>query len=263
MFTYLKTLRLSIDKERALIKESVRLEDYINSQNINIITTPFPHIVVDNFFKKEIHDKLLNHFQNVLDRGLSQGSDHTRFHTFYNLKGKFSYDGYVYTPRFGEEHTLDLFFSLAWNLFFSKLFKQPNGWCTSLAYHYHPAGNKTGWIHHDYVDKWFTEEDRLPNGIIFNQMEKREPARFPERRIITLIYYLGLEDLQGAGGQTGLFADEHGPLVKLIAPVNNRLFSFQVSPKSFHAFQANSKPRMSIIQWFHIFPEWGIKKYGK
>jgi len=256
MLTNLRILKQTIDKQRSALKENFPLADYLQTPRITTMESlPFPHIIADNFFKEEIYEKLLNHFRSVLDRGFSEEDDATKFHPFLDLKGEYEYDGYVYVPRPEEEPSLEVFFTLAWNLFFSKTFRQSTGWCTSLAYHHHPAGDQTGFVHHDNAFRAFSPHNQLSNGVIFRENSK-DTASFQEMRAIALLYYLGDNPWkEGDGGETGIYQSSKESPMKLVAPKNNRLFAFEISPRSLHAFQENFKPRSSIVQWFHA-PVW-------
>jgi len=263
MKSFLRGTKLKIDKQRGAIKESFPLHEYFDPGSLFVETYPFPHVVVDNFFKDRVYQKLSCHFQRVLRRGFSRKENLKRFEPFLNLKGKYAYDGYVYVPWYGEDQALDVFFSVEWNNFFSNIFKQITSWSTSMAYHHHPSGNRTGFVHHDHAEKEFTHNNELPNGVIFQEGHKTSRFSaldvdvFKEYRSIALIYYLGgtKEWKKGDGGETGLYVREGDSPVKLVAPINNRLLAFKISPHSFHAFQENHTPRSSIVQWFHS-PKW-------
>jgi len=263
ILTSLRTFHQTIKKRQKALYDPVDLHDYIENENFNVISSPFPHIYVDNIFTKEVNEKLWRHFQQVLSRGFTKENDSNKFHPFLNLRGEYEYDGYLYVPKPDEEPALKVFFSLPWNLLFSKIFKQPTGWCTSLAYHYHLAGDRTGFVHHDFAEKWFSPSDRLTNGIIFRDTGYTKlpgaALTFPETRRIALIYYLNNRPWEAdSGGETGLYQSKNGPLAKLVAPQNNRLLAFQISHHSFHAFQTNLQPRPSIVQWFHA-PFYGTR----
>jgi len=261
--TSLSTLKQNVEKRAGVQKEEIDLSQFLTRSEFEKIESPFPHVVIDDFFKKEHYEALLGYFNSVYERGLVETNDPLKFHPFLNLKGKFAYDGYVHSPKLDELHSFHPFFSVAWNMLFSSLFRQPTGWSTSTALHYHPPGDKTGFIHHDYASKVFSPEDRLPNGVIYRSTEGEHLSFFKERRIISLIYYLGNEAWkEGDGGETGLYESIDGNPVKLIEPRNNRMLAFQISPKSFHAFQKNHTPRSSIVQWFHINERWAQEKYG-
>ena len=82
-------------------------------------------------------------------------------------------------------------------------------------------------------------------------------------RSIALIVYLGNDAVTDAdGGGTGLYAPRGVAPAKVVAPQPNRLLAFQISPKSFHAFQTNATERNSITQWFHTPLAWSHRRYG-
>ena len=257
MLKFLRAAKQIIEKRRAALREDFPLRDHIQAPIPSVELSPFPHIVADNFLKEETYEKLLKHFNSVRDRGFSEQDDPARFHPFLNLKGEYEYDGYVYVPRPEEEPALNMFFSLSWNLFLSKLFKKSTGWCTSLAYHYHPAGDRTGFVHHDHALHAFSPDDALANGVIFRTRGtasgvSHDALLLKEMRSIALLYYFGDNAWQeGDGGETGLYFSKGGMPVQLVEPKNNRLFAFEISHKSFHAFQRNGKPRSCIVQWLH------------
>ena len=249
-------LFIKLAKFALATRENVDLSDFtdVRPQDIKVISEPFPHIVVDNFFKPDVYEALCKQFNEVKARGLSneKRGEYTKFHAF-----DADYDGYVHTPA----ATLDpsnprrLFYSLEWNVFFSKLFNQFTTFETSFAFHHHPPGDKTGFVHQDFVDIHFYSTPTLPNGVIAGERDKDTNTR-GRRRAISLLIYINNEEWQeGDGGETGIYAEDKTTLLKTVPPVNNRLFAFQTSPLSMHAFQTNKKERNSLIQWFHIPPE--------
>jgi len=79
------------------------------------------------------------------------------------------------------------------------------------------------------------------------------------------MFYLANKPWQeGDGGETGLYANYNkNSLVKKIAPVNNRLFAFEISPVSFHGFLNNKKSeRNTITHWIHQEPTSVFRKFG-
>lgn len=256
----LRTIKTSAEKRSSALRENFSLEKFMRPRNLVVEQHPFPHIVIDNFFIDTVHEQLSAHFKNVLSRGFSEIEDSSRFQPFLNLKGKYEYDGYVYVPWPEEEPVLNVFFSVAWNLFFSKLFGLQTGLCTSMAYHHHPVGNRTGFVHSDFVEKIFSYNDKLSNGVIFRDRTVKKNGTFDvssepilkEWRKIALIYYLGESTWEKAhGGETGLYEMMDNLPIKYVAPQKNRLLAFEISSRSLHAFQGNFQPRSSIVQWFH------------
>jgi hypothetical protein len=235
-------------------KEDIQLSDFTNicAENVPLHMDPYLHIVVEDFFKPEVYALLSSEFQNVKKRGVSseKNASKKQFHTF-----TIDYDGYVYTPQgtLDPKNPLSIFFSLEWNKFFSTIFGQFTTFETRFAFHHHPAGDRTGFVHHDFVDKPFHPDMRLPNGVIYNDAPSGNVQR---RRIISLIFYLNNDEWrEGDGGETGIYAADGKILLKKIPPKNNTLFAFHVSPRSMHAFQGNKTERNSFVQWFHLPPE--------
>lgn len=265
--SFIKNFERAVYKKKLSLLEDFDLSQYIENSQVKIEREPFPHFVIDNFFKDDFAQKIQKMAYERLNRGLSEGYDNRCFTPFLDLKGEFEYDGYKYPIKLKEDRDeLPVFFSLAWNNFFSKAFNQPTSTATSASFHYHPVGDRTGFIHHDYVAHPFSHEDRLPNGVIYRTREGFPPREdyYDEARIIALLYYFGIDDwVPGDGGGTGIYKKGEQSPCEVSEPLHNRLFAFQISPKSFHAFQTNRKPRFSIVQWFHIDPEWCEKKYGE
>ncbi|MDO8408304.1 MAG: 2OG-Fe(II) oxygenase [bacterium] len=222
------------------------------ARDIQVVPEPFPYIIVDDFFKPHIYHSLCIQFDEVKRRGLLEEPwSPDRFHRF-----NMDYDGYVYTPppTLNRADPMSIFFSLEWNWFFSKIFRQFTGFETVVAFHHHPSGNRTGFVHHDNVDKRFSPLRRLANGVMYGEGAASDPV--VAHRKIALLYFLGNDEWQeGDGGETGLYSADGKALVKKVAPINNRLLAFQISPISMHAFQENLKERNSIVQWFHVPPE--------
>ena len=219
-------------------------------QNVTVISEPFPHIVVDNFFSETKYNLLVTFFSSIFSRGLSEdmhGSE--KFHVF-----DMDYDGYVFrpTPTLAKENPLAFFYSIEWNRYFSSLFGQFTTLETNVALHHHPQGDRTGFVHNDFSNKHFSQK-RLTNTVAPFVTDKGENT-IESRRIIALIYYLDNDNWnESDGGETGLYDIDTVTLVKKVAPLNNRLFAFHISEQSFHAFQKNLRPRNSLIQWFHIY----------
>jgi hypothetical protein len=254
---YERTL-INLQKKALHGKEDVRLSDFTNysARDISVISEPYPHIVLDNFFKPDIYNAYCDIFSEVFARGLTKDKNQTlaQFHAF-----DIDYDGYLYVPAatIDPENPMKLFYSLEWNNFFSSIFHQFTSFETSLGLHHHPPGDRTGFVHHDFADKNFNPKFRLENGVINAQLpnDATDGNGFICRRVISLLIYLNNEPWQeGDGGGTGVYSKDQQTLIKTVPPVNNRLFAFQTSPVSMHAFQSNKKNRNSIVQWFHAPP---------
>lgn len=245
-------------------REGIDLGRYLRTTQIPIVEEPFRHIVVDDFFVPEVYAALLAHFNAVMARGMTQEGDPRRFHPFLTLTGKFAYDGYLYIPHFREPGGPAFLYSFTWKDFFSSLFGHKTVDCTVVAYHHHPVGDKTGFVHNDFTLKQFAPEDVTGQGMIWRDREGAQQVPvFTKKRSIAILYYLGNDAWkEGDGGETGLYLPGATEPVVKIAPKNNRLFAFEISPRSFHAFQRNKTSRDSIIQWLHVDDVWANARYG-
>lgn len=269
MLETLQAWQRTVAKKRGALVEEGRLENALATRDFHVLREPFPHLVVDNIFKPEVYASIERCFTTIFDKGLSEEADATRFNPFLELNklGKeWEYDGYVYVPSPADGSALELFYSLEWNLLFSRLFRQPTDWATSLAFHHHPPGNRTGFVHNDYSLKHFSIANTLSNGMVYREIphpRAGDPRVFGTMRTIAILFYIGNASVtEEEGGGTGLYGERGMEPVKVVAPRANRLLAFQISPKSFHAFQTNRTNRNSIAQWFHMTPAWCQKAYG-
>jgi hypothetical protein len=247
-------LNTRIKKFALSSQEDMELENFtsVRAKDVAVINDPFPHLVIENFLKPEIYEALCQQFNEIKKRGLSRDKTDNReqFHAF-----DMNYDGYVYKPSgtVDPKNPLSLFYSLAWNSFFSKLFDQFTTFETTFAFHHHPAGDRTGFVHHDYSDKRFNSNSSLSNGMIW---DNQEPCDLVRRRIISILFYLNNDVWKlGDGGETGIYSADQKKLLKTVPPINNSIFAFQTSQRSMHAFQGNKTERNSFVQWFHIPPD--------
>ena len=220
-------------------------------RRVAVISEPFPHLVVDDFFTAEAYRTLCAGFDTAMRQGFSETIGGRRFHRF-----EVDYDGYVHTlvPSAEASNPFALFFSLEWNRFFSRIFGVTTGFETTAALHHHPSGDRTGYVHNDDADKPFSRKGRLANGVIWSAAG---PDARPCRRKLALLYFLENDGWrEGDGGETALYAADAKTLVKKVAPINNRLLAFRIGPNSMHAFQENRAERNAVVQWFHCPPEY-------
>jgi len=167
---------------------------------------------------------------------------------------------------------MDVLHSPGWKELFSELFDTHLENDIVVSLHHHKPGSPSGAPHNDYIGCWFVD-DPLKNGMNpwFHQCthptnEQPHPDAYKKIRAIALIYYLSHEPWQeGIGGETGIYTSEdHESLYKKVEPVNNRLFAFHISPRSYHGFMKNHvRERNSIIQWFFQTPEIALAEHGE
>ncbi|TAJ16021.1 MAG: 2OG-Fe(II) oxygenase [Dehalococcoidia bacterium] len=262
MRMFLEEKKIRLLKSVLAAREEADLSSFLSPHALSPtpVNDPFPHIVIDDCFSPSAYAKLEALFKNELLRGVqpsSKGRD--KFHSF-----DIDYDGYKFVPKAAGDayEPLYPFFSIAWNLLFSKAFDQLSSLETSVALHHHPPGDRTGFVHHDFAPKYFDTRIRLPNKVIPYDIDRGAASGTAlahvrtSMRVIALIFYVANPTWkEGDGGETGLYAPDGKTCISKIAPVNNRLLAFQISKRSMHAFQGNRAQRNSIVQWFHLSQE--------
>ena len=82
------------------------------------------------------------------------------------------------------------------------------------------------------------------------------------RSVAMLYYFNNKNNLQeGDGGGTGVFKNYNSnSFIKEVKPTNNRLFAFEISPKSYHGFVGAKFDRSSMVSWFHSSPSYIVSK---
>jgi hypothetical protein len=274
---FLHRLATTLQKKAYAISEPMRMEDVCNMTEFNnarIVEFPFRHVVIDNAFTKEFYESVCDYFNKKKSEGLFDEIVPGQFHAFIDIIKP--YDGYVLSLTHQPDAPTNFFFSNEWNLYFSKLFGRITDNTTALGFHFHKEGDKTGWVHSDYALKRFDKKHLLENktisipyetggetGVTTEEQKNLSSTAFLSRRAITLLFYFNNSAGEGVGGGTGIYAStESTEPTKIIEPKNNRLFAFEVSPKSYHAFQTNQTDRSSLAQWFHVDNDW-CKKHFK
>ncbi len=253
MAKYLKSLLLLFLKSLRAKGETYDLSKIctVPVSKICLESYPFKHIVIDNFFTDEIYNQAVDCFRKIKEKGLVVELDYTKFHPFTYRNYKEKYEGFVYCPGFDEHFFSDFLFSYKWNIAISKTFGKLTNLCSTVAFHFHPPGNKDGWPHTDNTVSGFDTTRKFPNGLIPNSFYD-QPGNLLSKRAIVFLFYLDNDPWQeGDGGETAFFDDKGKNVIKKIAPINNRALIFEMSDKSFHAFMKNTFPRSSVVQWFH------------
>lgn len=237
------------------------LEEIFNRDE-NVLTEPYPHIILDNFFDERTSVGICEHFKKIKEQGLAETFEQERLARFP------SYDAYCYIFRRDCGSPMNLFHSREWVSYIAQMFELPLLTDVVAEYHHHKVGSKSGASHTDYMNVYF-KPNPLENGVNpwrfeCNYMGGDEQSGVIQRtRAIAYLYYFGDENWQeGDGGETAIY-DGQGKLVKKVAPIHNRMFIFACSPHSHHAFLSNHKSeRNTVIGWLHMHPVAAIKRYG-
>ncbi len=99
---WLARIGLNLKRRKELAEEGFDLSQFVNQHSIEIINEPFPHVVIDNFFKNDFFEELRKYHQECLHFGL--------FKPLEEYGGSFKAD--VFSPRPDANRVLDVFFHL-------------------------------------------------------------------------------------------------------------------------------------------------------
>lgn len=239
---------------------------------------PVPYWVFDDFFIDGIYQDLCSTFREYRSHGLFETlppAPHRFIRSRAKLKdapGEEAYDAYISSWPAKATYPLNLFYSREFFNFFQSVFGIDLSPDVVGSFHHHKVGSQSGFVHTDYSTYSFWRAP-LKNGINphwvatpYQEFFDDRPGAVNLSRAIALIYYLDNEPWSaGDGGETTFFADLEGKTVlDRIAPVNNRMLAFEVSPKAFHAFSKNIRfERNSICFWFHSELEYAAKRFGE
>lgn len=227
-----------------------------------VFTSPFRHVVIENFLPEAHNAELKEHFERTLSMGVGAEGIQDKF------RHRMMYDLDLFWPEPSLERPHSVFFSTSYFAMLSKLFDTPLSNDTILAYHHHEKSAEDNYIHNDFTDGHFID-DPLPNGInpwYFQCTHSAPPADQESRampRALAALYYLNDSWKPSDGGETALFsANNHAALERKIEPINNRLFVFEITPTSWHSYLKNAAPsRNSVAQWFFVSPEETARRF--
>lgn len=235
----------------------------IKASREQFFAEPFPHLIVDEFFCDEFYNYLC---LEIRER-LALGTDENKPFRFRHLSRVPGYENKAYNlyllgvpPKI--HWPLSYMYSRQLQNLFKERFKLPLNNDVDCSFHHHPATGEAGWVHTDFERSNF-RKNPLPNGLnprggdlIPLGHKYADPDVHQSYRALAIILYLNNETWErDHGGETALYASANGSPIKTVAPVNNRLLAFHVSPRSFHRSLANHKfPRNSLTLWYHLDP---------
>jgi acetyltransferase-like isoleucine patch superfamily enzyme len=220
---------------------------------------PFNYIVIDNLFNKNIYNLISAKFPEFIARTVP----------YKDQPGATSnYEGYI--SGLGTKDLVDgydFFASQELKNFIEKSFNIETSKYISPSAHFHKAPSKDGFIHRDMnicsFPKTNNDQDFIPcgGGVNYTDDTNANPNSVKMIRSIALLYYLNNNDnISVTGGGTGIYDAYNGKLVDMIEPKNNRLFMFEISHNSYHAFVGANFDRSAIVSWFHSSPAYIIKR---
>jgi hypothetical protein len=231
---------------------------------------PFPHIIARSVFSEPFHAALDRGMKRLIRKGLSEGPDPRRLSR--NIPG---YDAYAlgFRPE-SVRGALGVFLSAGWRDLVCGLFGvAPTPYLFAGA-HYHLPGSQHGFVHNDYNPVWFPLAGNAPIRVPDQQacsyktgagsLDEGDKAQLV--RAVALIFFTANDGWTvGDGGETGLYRTAQDRVCEPaigIPPENNSLVAFECSPRSFHSFIANRRPRASVIMWTHCAPEVADRRFG-
>jgi hypothetical protein len=238
---------------RALLLKLKKLHPYIcKDVEIEIYSSPYPHIIIKNLLNQDIYQKLCLQFSKyigTLPPPPNNINNDPLIYDFliYTMKEKDCFDGY------------DFFISEEWHTFVSNLFNININKYIAYTLHYHKAPSKNGFAHLD-LNLCTAKKDPLKKIKIINDCDYANDTAHNEEdltkivRSVSAIYYLNNPDnisIQDGGG-TGIYRKKTEPPIKYIQPLNNSFFIFETGTRSLHSYIGTEKfDRCAMVQWFH------------
>ena len=233
---------------------------------------PFRYAVIDDFLKTSYYNQLLKECDRLESNGKFR-----KFSASYAPEEQSQWK-YCHLGAASIKHNyFNLFSTQSFKKFINDKFDDielTNN--ITMELHKHPINDKDGWIHNDFDQANFIEDEVSSiNGLnIWNyNTDYRKKENVPEIyqknvRSIALIYYLNpkpkewvLED----GGQTALYIsgqDNLENIARSVAPIPNRLLIYEINPYSWHALKMKNKyERLSFHMWFHSDLQYSINKW--
>lgn len=74
-----------------------------------------------------------------------------------------------------------------------------------------------------------------------------------------LYYFNNPQGPECQGGGTAVYGADRS-LHRVIPPVNNSLFAFEIGPDSWHGFEGANFDRCAMVQWFHSSPSYIVSR---
>ena len=247
--------------------DKLKLHPYISENvSLEIFEEPFRHIVIDNLLKPDIYQKICNKFPELISK---REGPHGQVGTNPNNV----YEAIIYglIPEDCVEG-FEFFIDPFWKKWLSELFNTIFNEHTAYSVHFHKGSkekpSKSGWSHKDLsicsAINDPSKEVKITYDCDYADDSNNQPHTCKIIRSVANLFYLNnIENpSEEDGGGTGIYKSYNTKdLVKTILPINNRLFAFEVTPLSHHAFIGAKFNRSAIVQWFHSNPSYYVHKH--
>jgi 2OG-Fe(II) oxygenase superfamily len=248
------------------------LAQILQQRRWQVCTEPYFHVIAYDVFTPPFYEWLDRCFGELLDRGLSNQHDPTRFSR--NIK---NYD--AYSTTFGDvtPEAMTVFTSRTWHDMIANVTGVRATGDINGGFHHHARGSKSGQVHNDLNPGWFADNpdpfavNLSRNDVCSYSTGKTAVSGVPVHRTVravALLFYLHNPPWQrGDGGETGLYSYRDQPVEEptiVVPPLNNSLLMFECRPNSYHSFLSNRNgPRNSIIMWLHRPFQEAVARWGE
>ena len=246
--------------------EKLKLHPYVSENvSLQILEVPYKHIIIDNLLKPEIYKKICDKFPEFISR---RSAPHGQVGTNPdNVYEAIIYGLHTHDCIEGFEFFIDPF----WKNWLSELFNVVFNEHTTYSIHFHKGSkekpSKSGWAHKDLsicsARNDASQEVKIVRDCNYADDSNDQPDTNKIIRSVANLFYLNnIENpSEEDGGGTGIYTNYKKNYVKSILPFNNRLFAFEISPISYHAFIGAKFDRSAIVQWFHSNPSYYVHKH--
>lgn len=247
--------------------EQLKTHPYISENvSLNIYEKPFKYLIIDNLLKPEIYDKICKKFPELISR---RSHPHGQVGTNPNNV----YEAIIY-GLIPEDciQGFEFFIDPLWKNWLSELFNIIFNEHTTYSVHFHKGSkekpSKSGWSHKDLsicsAINDSSKEIKIVHDCNYADDSNDQIHTNKIIRSVANLYYLNnIENpTEEDGGGTGIYTSYNmNDFTKSILPINNRLFAFEISPISYHAFIGAKFDRSAIVQWFHSNPSYYVHKH--
>lgn len=246
-------MNLNLIKSHPYISPDIKIEKF---------NDPFSYIIIDNLFEPQIYQKFCNEFKTYISRvqspfGKVGDSGNTYDALIYNIREEDCIEGY------------DFFKLKLWQVFISNIFNIEFNQHMAYSLHFHKGcrekPSRDGWPHLDLNICSVIDDSKKSIKLIgdCNYPEDSynlQPNTRKVMRSVAMLYYFNNKP-EMVGGGTAIYKSYNiDSLVKEIKPKNNRLFAFEISPKSYHGFVGANFDRSAMVSWFHSSPSYIVNK---
>jgi hypothetical protein len=247
--------------------DKLKSHPYVSENvSLSIYNEPFKYIVIDNLFKPEIYNQLSQKFPEYIARKSHvHGQVGDNANNIYNaIIYGFKSNDYVN----GFEFFIDTF----WKNYISEIFEIEFNQHVTSSVHFHKGSpeqpSKSGWAHKDLsicsAIEDPSKEIKNIDDCQYADDSNGQPFTKKIIRSVANLYYLNNKEdvtIDDGGGTAVCNNYNMNDIAETILPINNRLFSFEISPISYHGFIGAKFDRSAMVQWFHSDPIYIVKKH--